>query len=98
MTKHLVHKKKKSWGGVCTYHAFKNIHQKYIITHTVHTRELNVSFLYTPVCVPVGHRKTKYTSSSHQAPAIQSSYDCIHIATKTVLKENYVMGLKCGNN
>ena len=26
------------------------------------------------------------------------SYDCIHIATKTVLKENYVMGLKCGNN
>ena len=64
---------KKSWGGVCTYHAFKNIHQKYIITHTVHTRVLNVSFLYLyiPVRVPAGHRKTKYTSSSHQAPANQ---------------------------
>ena len=61
---------KKSWGGVCTYHAFKNIHQKYIITHTVHTTVLNVSFLYTPVCVPAGHRKTKYTSS-HQTPANQ---------------------------
>ena len=58
-------------GGVCTYHAFKNIHQKYIITHTVHTRVLNVSFLYIPVRVPAGHRKTNYTSSSHQAPANQ---------------------------
>ena len=62
---------KKFWGGVCTYHAFKNVHQKYIITHTVHIRVLNVSFLYTPVRAPAGHRKTKYTSSSHQASANQ---------------------------
>ena len=62
---------KKSWGSVCTYHALKNIHQKYIIIHMVHTRVLNVFFLYTPVRVPAGHRKTKYTSSSHQAPANQ---------------------------
>ena len=43
----------------------------YMVTHTVHTRVLNVSFLYTPVRVPAGHRKTKYTSSSHQASANQ---------------------------
>ena len=71
--KFYTQKKIKSWGGVCTYHAFKNVHQKYIIilNHIAQTRVLNVSFLYTPVRAPAGHRKTKYTSSSHQAPAIQ---------------------------
>ena len=47
------------------------IYIKILITHTAHTRVLNVSFLYTPVHAPAGHHKTKYTSSSHQAPANQ---------------------------
>ena len=72
MTNILYTKNKKILGGVCTYHAFKNVHQKHIIlNHVAQTRVLNVSFLYTPVHVPTGHRKAKYTSSSHQAPAIQ---------------------------
>ena len=51
------------------YYTFKNVHQKH--NNIAQTRVLNVSFLYTRVRVPAGHRKTKYTSSSHQAPAIQ---------------------------
>ena len=80
--------------------------KKYIINHTVQTRILNVSFLYTPVHVPGDHCKTKYTSSSHQVPANTFSYDCIHNVMKiqmytlllTQLKENYIMGRKCGKN
>ena len=63
MAKHFI-PKKKSWGGVCTYHAFKNVHQKYI-NHAVQTRVVNVSFLYIPVCIPGSHCEAKYTSSSH---------------------------------
>ena len=53
---------KKSWSGICTYQAFISIHQKYIITHTVQTRVLNVSFLHTTVRVPGDYCNTKYTS------------------------------------
>ena len=51
MTKHFVHKNKQILGRRLYIPC---IHQKYIITHTVHTRVLNVSFLYIPVRVPAG--------------------------------------------
>ena len=95
MTKHLVHKK--SWGGICTYHAFKNIHQKYIITHTVHTTVLNVSFLQFVFLLVIVKQNT-HQVTKHLQIKNTCSYNCIHNATKTVLKENYVMGRQCGNN
>ena len=43
-------------------------------------RVCNVSFFYTVIHVPDAHCKTKYTSSSHQVPANQNTYnyDCFH--------------------
>ena len=54
---------------------------------------LQFVFLLVIVKQNAHHQVTKHLQIKNTC-----SYDCIHIATKTVLKENYVMGLKCGNN
>ena len=52
---------------------------------------LQFVFLLVIVKPNTHHQVTKHLQIKNTC-----SYDCIHIATKTV--QNYVMGLKCGNN
>ena len=93
MTKHFMQKNKKILGQCCTYHAFKNVHQKHIIilNYIAPTRVIMYLFfiLQFVFLLVIVKQNTLYQVTKHLQFKNTCSYDCIYNVMNTLLLKQY---------